>query len=372
MQAQDDRRKVTPPAIDELFDSIRSKTPQRSDTDQLVNPSNPKLYVIHSHGSSLDNVFQVKVPIVCGVKEGESHRRVTASRMEGTRERTVNSSMVDIMNRNIQLLQYEEQVMAQHGTLSSLSRVDQVFEAAKMLVTDDITASLPVKYEIGENMQDIKLFCRGLSMHDGIYAIDLVTHEIQQVAKVFGLDVISEAKRKPSTPLENLHSSRYHDILWKEYDDIVTLKTQLQKKEEVSEQEKNEYVRRIETYNNLRLAGKGVKKLSRIRDSTQGCVSLSRLIQTGISKGIIVPTKDCFSVFACRKHHVKRDLTPPPPPPIQFTTKRISHSEREESASKRRGVGEGGSTRKRSRKLNKKTRRVKMRLNKTKSRKHKI
>jgi hypothetical protein len=258
--------------------------------------------------------------------------------------------MVDIMNRNIQLLQHEEQVMAQHGTLSSLSRVDnQVFEAAKMLPAYGITASVPVKYEIGENMQDIKLFCRGLSMHDGIYAIDLVTHEIQQVAKVFGLDVIPEDNRAPTHPLKISHSSRYHDILWKEYDDIVTLKTQLQTKEEVSEQEKNEYVRRIETYNNLRLAGKGVKKLSRITISPKSCISLSGLIQTGIVNGIIDPTKDCFIVFACRKHHVKRDLTPRPPP-IQFTTKRISHSEREESASKRRGVGEGGSTRKRSRK----------------------
>jgi hypothetical protein len=206
MQVSHDRRKVTPPEISPIFiTSISSKTPQRSDQYQLVNPLNPKAFFVHSHGSSLGTKVLVEVPIICGVKDGELHRRSTASRTEDALERTVNPCMVDIMNHNIQLVQREEQVMARHGTPSSLSRVDQVFEAAKMLVTNGITASLPVKYEIGENMQDIKLFCRGLSMHDGIYAIDLVTHEIQQVAKVFGLDVIPEDNRVPTRPLKISH-----------------------------------------------------------------------------------------------------------------------------------------------------------------------
>jgi hypothetical protein len=351
MQAQDDRRNVTPPEIDELFNSIRSKIPQRSDTDQLVNRSNPKLYVIHSHGSSLDKKFDVKVPIVCGVKDGESHERVTASRMEDALERTVNSSMVDIMKRNIETVQYEAKIMKQNG----IPLVDQVLEAAKMLPVYGITRSLPEKYKIGQQLEDIKLFCRGTAMHDGIYAIDLVTYEIQPVARVFGLDVISEAKRNPSTPLKISHTPRYHDILWKEYDKIIALKNQLQTKKEVSEEEYGEYARRVKTYNNMILSAKGVRKLSRIAISPKSCISLSGLIRTGIDKGIIVPTKDCFIVFACRKHHNE-------PPPAPFKRAPSHQPSYEEHASKRRQLLGG-----RTRKLNKKTRRVKMRMNKTKT-----
>lgn len=372
MQSLYDRDK-TPPIIPEsTIKSIRSKTPQRSDPGQLVNSSNPKLYVVHSHGSSLDRVVPVKVPIVCGVKDSESHLRVIASRTEDALERTVNPSMVDIMKSKIQQVQREyEIIMARKGSsLPPVSLVDKVFEAAMMLPIDGITASVPVKYKIGEQMEDIKLFCRGLSMYDGIYAIDLVTHEIQSVAKVFGLDVIPEANRAPSNPLKILHPPKYHDVLWKEYYDIIALIKHLLTKPEIDQPEYSEYIRRVKTYNNTILAGKGVNKSSRITYSTQGCVSLSGLIQIGIDKVIINPIKDCFIVFACRKHH--GEPPPPPPPPIRSTTKSISHSRHEDSsASKRRAVekvGRGG----RPRKLNKKTRRVKMRLNKTKSRKRKI
>ena len=356
MQAQDDRRN-TPPVISDLFiKSIRSKTSQRSDTDQLVNPSNPKLYVIHSHGSSLGTDVPVKVPIVCGVKDGESHERVTASRTEDALERTVNPSMVDIMKHNIKRVQDEEQVITkQDGPSSSLSLVDQVFEAAKMLHAYGITRSLPEKYEIGQQMQDIKLFCRGTAMHDGIYAIDLVTYEIQPVAKVFGLDVISEAKRKPSTPLKISHTPRYHDILWNEYDEIITEKNRLRTKENISVQEYQEYARKVQIYNNMILSAKGVNKLSRITISPKRCISLSGLIETGIGNRIIDPKKDCFIVFACRKHHNE-----PPPAPSKRAP---SHQPLdEERASKRRQLLGG-----RTRKLNKKTRRVKMRMNKTKT-----
>ena len=349
MQSLDDRHK-TPPIIPELFiKTIRSKTPQRSDPDQLVNPLNPKLYFIHSHGSSLGTEVQVKVPIVCGVKDGESHMRVIASRTRDALERTVTPSMVDIMNSKIQEVQQEYETIMKREGISSVSLVDQVFEAARMLPTDGITLSLPVKYKIDEKMEDIKLFCRGLSMHDGIYAIDLVTHEIQPVAKVFGLDVIPEANRFSTPPLEISHTPKYHGILWNEYDKIIAEKIQLLTKPEISDQEYQKYARKVKTYNNMILAGKGVNKSSRIIDSTKKCVSLSGLIQNGIDTGIIDPTKDCFIVFACRKHHDEP-----------------THSHR--SHPYKLWSGRGG----KSRKLNKKTRRVKMRLNKIKSRKRKI
>lgn len=378
-----DRRQTTPPKMSEYFKYIRSKIPlsQRSDQTHLVNPNNPKLYVVHTHGSSLRETVPVKVPIVCGVKDGESHLRVTVS-YDDAQEKTVNLSMVDLMNHNMQLVQEEEKAMGKYSSL-----LEQVFEAARMLVADGKTMSLPVKYDTGQQMEDIKIFCRGRSMHDGIYAIDLVTHDIQAVAKVFGLDVKPEADRKPTGPSKNLNS-KYRLVLWREYDEIKALKTQLLNQPKISEQEYHRYARRVKMYNNMILNGKGVKKLSRITDSTKQCISLSGLIQKGISKGIIDPSKDCFIVFTCRSHHDDRSPSPHPPlppplppsyshqPPLPPSSHNPSSSrqhsrpqstDHDHQPSKLHRPGEGG-TRKTSRKLNKKTRRVKMRRNKTKSR----
>jgi hypothetical protein len=142
----------------------------------------------------------------------------------------------------------------------------------------------------------------------------------------------------------------------------------------LGDQEISEYARKIGWYNNMRLAKKSVTRESRIKDPSNTCILLSKLIDVGIAQKIVKPT-DCFIVFACRSHHEDAAASRRQPanvrnmgtPATALPSKRDSHSRHEDSASKRQR--EGGSTikRKRSRKLNKKTRRVKMRLNKTKT-----
>lgn len=384
MQQPVDIRKLTPPEIPRDFIDIISKSRSRhSRSGQLVNPLNRKLFVVHSHGCSAHNgrekVF-VKVPIVTAAKDGQAHTRIRAD----SQTKTLNPPIIDSITSRIREIRTAEAASSIH---SAEHPVAQVFDAAMEMILKGYTRSHPERYDPGDEMDDIRLFCSGSALFDGVYAVDLITYEIQPVAKLFGLTTIVDSKRQSSRHMSPMEQQN-KDLLWAEYNKLMKMKQSIRKKNingPLGDQEISEYARKVGWYNNMRLAKKNVTRESRIRDPSNTCILLSKLIDVGIAENIVKP-RDCFIVFACRSHHDEAELQGAVASRLQpanvrnmgtpataLPSKRDSHSRHEDtSASKRQR--EGGSTikRKRSRKLNKKTRRIKMRLNKPKSRKRKI
>jgi hypothetical protein len=316
---------------------------------------------------------------VAAAKDGQAHTRIRAD----SQTKTLNPPIIDSITSRIRDIRTAEAASSIH---SAEHPVEQVLNAAMEMTLQGYTRSYPERYNIGGQMDDIRLFCSGSALFDGVYAVDLITYEIQPVAKLFGLTTIADSDRQSSRHMSPMEP-RNKALLWAEYDKIMEMKKSIREKHDnktLDEQEISEYARKVGWYNNMRLSTKSVTRESRIKDPSNTCILLSKLIDVGIAQKIVKPT-DCFIVFACRTHHDEAQLQGAAASRLQpanvrnmgtpataLPSKRDSHSRHEDSASKRQR--EGGSTikRKRSRKLNKKTRRIKMRLNKPKSRKRKI
>ena len=384
MQPQD-RTSRTPPEITSNFIKfIRSTNShsRRNSISEQDTPSNPRLFVIHSHGCSAHNgrekVF-VKVPIVTAAKDGQVHTRIRLD----AETNMLNPPIIDSITSLIRKNRTAEAASSIH---SAEDPVAQVFKAARDMITQGYTKSNPERYNIGDRMDDIRLFCSGSALFDGIYAVDLKTYKIQPVAKSFGLTTIADSNRQSSRHMSPMEQ-RHKELLWAEHTKLMAMKQAI--REKIREKNKNDtlyddeisqYARKVAWYNNTRLAKKHVIRESRIKDPSNTCILLSKLIDVGIAKKIVKST-DCFIVFACRTHHDEAEqdaatsrLQPAKnmgTPATDLPSKRDSHSRREDTSTPKRQRF-GGSSRKRSRKLNKKTRRVKIQLNKTKSRKRKI
>lgn len=384
MQQPVDIRKLTPPEISRDFIDIISKSRSRySRSEQLVNPLNRKLFVVHSHGCSAHNGREkvlVKVPIVTAAKDGQAHTRIRAD----SQTKTLNPPIIDSITSRIREIRTAEAASSIH---SAEHPVAQVFEAATEMIVKGYTRSHPERYNIGDQMDDIRLFCSGSALFDGVYAVDLITYEIQPVAKLFGLTTIADSNRQSSRHMSPMEQQN-KDLLWAEYNKLMEMKQPIREKKRngtLGDQEISEYARKVGWYNNMRLAKKNVTRESRIKDPSNTCILLSKLIDVGIAQKIVNPT-DCFIVFACRTHHDEAELQDAATSRLQpanvgnmgtpattLPSKRDSHSRHEDSsASKRQRFGGSSRKRKRSRKLNKKTRQVKMQLNKIKSRKRKF
>jgi hypothetical protein len=409
----DDGKKTTPPQINsgvlrdvktllEVMTSRQKKTPS---------PDRPRyVFVVQSHGSSIQKQFEVEVPIVATVKDGERHTRSVLNE-DDTR---VNPPIVDSLAMSMKKVQ-------QDGRLQDLGYgglLENVFQATLQLAIDRVTKSNPEKYEIRKHMEDIQLFCGGKSLYDSIFKINIdklskidvsaggdvnairasLAQAIQPASASFGLNARYEERRnwigtKKPTPMNQKLKGPFwteHDNLQKNISDL-TLEVDNFKKfykgKELPVDKLRElrhkftlYERAVHWYNNSRSSRKGISKEPRLHYHDT-CISLSRLINIGIKNGIIVPEKDCVFVSTCRSHHDDRPSSshrphpplPHPPPPPRTLSSSDRPSKRDPSPlpphqlSKRPRPEDGG-TRKRSRKLNKKTRRVKMRRNKTKSR----
>jgi hypothetical protein len=413
-----DGKKTTPPDIlsDELHDAKRLLDLMHQNWQKKRNRDRPRyVFVIQSHGGSIDREFNVKVPTVTTVKDGETHTRYVLNK-DNTR---VNPPIVDSLAISMKMVQHEDRFTDLGEGDGGL--LENVYQATMQLANDEVTKSAPVRYNIGDSMKDIKLFCGGTSLYDSIFKINIdklsnigvdfsagddvstilanLTRTIRPAVSSFGLHTRDEYSRnligsRKLTPMDHALKVPFqteHDSLQKKISDLreqllefkehnkgKVLSVDNQRILRELDEKFRLYERGVHWYNNSRLSRKGISKESRIYypNYPNTCISLSGLIQKGIREKIIDPLKDCIFVSTCRSHHdvhpsSRRPLTPPPPPPPHRTPSSSRQPSRPQSndrqPSKRPRLEEGG-TRKRIRKLNKKTRRVKMRRNKTKSR----
>jgi hypothetical protein len=363
-------RKVTPPEISHIFlDYLKEKEKKRQAQSRQLIPAqleldhhldNAKLFVIHCHGCSAHNgrtKVPVKVPIVTATRDGQVHTRVNSN----TQTKILNPPIIDSITHLIKIRMGKEG-LDQHP-------VEHVFQAAEDMILSGYTKSHPKKYNIGEEIEDIRLFCTGSALFDGFYVVDLKTYKIQSAAKLFGLTTVSDAKRRTYSHDMSRMKEYNKDVLWSEYYKLRGIEDSLREqiRQGLFDSEKiSEYARKLGWYNNMRLAKKSVTRASRIKDQdpTNTCILLSSLIDIGIAKKVI-KERDCFIVFACRTHE-DEPLPPPPIPPTAPSKRTPSHHDEPTHSHRSHPYnwpGRGG----KSRKLNKKTRRVKMRLNKTKT-----
>jgi hypothetical protein len=371
---QDDRTENTPPDIPlDVVNEFKKNLLQHPYMEQMP-PRKKRIFFIHTHGCSINNgkkKFPVNVPIVATVKDGETHFRFLAD----DRTDTLNPPLVHSLARCIEEIQKDPTVKAD-------SSLNQAFLATKLLEYKGFTESDPVKYEIGQEMEDIKLFCSGFSMYDGIYVIDLDTHSIKPANASFGLQASDDRPSSLAKRMEMVDKKTF----WNTYNELIKQKEELDERFKLLSirrddkrliyeltRDVNKYEQLVGWYNNERLSRKKVIRHSRLtikNKSDKTCVSLCTLIEVGIRKSILNPKTDCILVSACRAHTQSPSQPPPPSqpprpspqpskrphPPSHQPSKRSHPPSHQPSKRPRPNPGPGGGTRKRIRKLNKKTR----------------
>jgi len=253
---------------------------------------NPKIIAISTHGVCDNPTVSIKIPVtvITAAKLGQSHRRMYMDK----HKKFIGPILLNFFDRMI---------------AQSVRDVSAIGTVITSMVDDGITCGDVEVHEKGSMMEDMFLFCGGVSMADSIYQLDTVDNSKTEVSELFNLEIVPEKYRPivagsstkcnirfPSGPSDDLLHA-----LNDEHARLERKKTDwLQSQPQQDPDELNYEIATFNTALNSSIAHSN--STSRIVSrETKGKILLSKLLNDGITSGALRPG-DVVVVFACRKH----------------------------------------------------------------------
>jgi hypothetical protein len=268
-------------------------------------PNTPKIFVFNSHGTCPTNVHKINplpVRVITSAKLGCAHHRAVLHPITKEVAQHIAVSFKDECDK-----QYRKTLTG--GTSTSLPAL--AMNAITQMDADNITKSSPALHERGDELEDMELFCNGLTMAEGVYVMHLDhtgTFVMADASSHFGLTTRKDSDRfffaspRPKFPdplppemVKSLHRKRKHLELRKTsvFGEPFDIKDRLNTD--------------IHAYNASVYMTKNISAESRLQPKYQ---LLSNLLDIGIRNGTINPDIDCVVIFACRKLKQRHKPTP--------------------------------------------------------------
>lgn len=268
-------------------------------------PNTPKIFVFNSHGTCPIDVPKIRslpVRVITSAKLGCAHHRAV-----------LNPVTKEIAQHIAVSFKYEcdnqYRKILTDGTSTSLPTL--AMNAITQMDADNITKSSPELHETDEELEDMELFCNGLTMAEGVYVMyldDTGTFVMADASSRFGLTTRKDSDRfffatpNPKFPdhlpldmVKALHRKRTHLELRKTSASGEPFET------------KDRLNTEINAYNASVYMAKNISAESRLQPKYQ---LLSSLLDIGIGNGTINPDTDCVVIFACRKLKQRHKPTP--------------------------------------------------------------
>jgi hypothetical protein len=252
---------------------------------------NPKIIAINAHGVCGVPIVSITTPVtvITTAKLGQAHHRMYMDK----HKKFIGPILLNFFNRMI--AQDNRDVGAIRTVITDM-------------VADGITCSDVEVHEKGSIMEDMFLFCDGVSMADSIYQLDTVDNSKTEVSESFNLKILPEKDRTVAFGYSDKMKSRFlhgvsddlHRALIDEHERLEGKKADWLK----TKPDPDELNYEIATFNAaIDSAMDHSISTTRMvsRETNQGKILLSKLLKDGIERGALTEN-DVVVVFACRKH----------------------------------------------------------------------
>ncbi len=268
-------------------------------------PNTPKIFVFNSHGTcpiDVPKISSLPVRVITSAKLGCAHHRAVLNPVTKEIAQHIALSFKDECDN-----QYRKNLTG--STSTSLPTL--AMNAITQMDAANITKSSPELHETGEELEDMELFCNGLTMAEGVYVMhldDTGNFVMADASSRFGLTTRKDSDRlfftSPNPKFPNPLPTKTVKALHRKRKHLESRKTSafgepFETKDRLNTE--------INAYNASVLMAKNLLAEPRLQPKYQ---LLSSLLDIGIGNGTINPDIDCVVIFACRKLKQRHKPTP--------------------------------------------------------------